>query len=178
MTMQLSQTGGSLREQPGQSASRPSCEIDTSSSHPTPQIKRRSIRCTKNRYQENNLFLIQQKTCITFQYPVTRYDTTSSLAESGQVDKQKAKNNSEKSSTGNPGSGSAAAKTGTADLLVLHEKVAKLCETVGREWKCTILSTPMKGSYLLDSASYQHEESNGGAPNRPSHDNQHSNHPS
>jgi hypothetical protein len=117
-------------------------------------------------------------TCITFQYPVTRYDTTSSIAESGQVDKQKAKNNSEKSSTGNPGSGSAAAKTGTADLLVLHEKVAKLCETVGREWKCTILSTPMKGSYLLDSASHQHQESNGGAPNRPSHDNQHSNHPS
>ena len=94
-------------------------------------------------------------TCITFQYPVVRFDvdntsntntitttttsgTTSTAAGGGANSSSATAHKKTPSSSNNSGKTLERAEQG------LHEKVAKLCDTVAREWKCSIQSTPIK----------------------------------
>lgn len=128
-------------------------------------------------------------TCITFQYPVIRYNDTSSSITSNNnavVDNM----NSNNSNTGNSmgihqndlGNGktnnasstshkrsnsttSSSNTNGKTAEQFLHDKVALLCDSIAREWKCSIHSTPMKLPAKVSSLVDQQHHSN--LPDKP-----------
>jgi hypothetical protein len=106
-------------------------------------------------------------TCITFQYPVIRYDTSSIAGNiiDNSLNNSSAEHEVSNSASGNGGttgkssnasslmasttshqksSSSSSNTSGKTAEQFLHDKVALLCDSIAREWKCSIHSTPMK----------------------------------
>ena len=124
-------------------------------------------------------------TCITFQYPVIRYNDTSNavvdnlnsinnngnsmgILHQNDLGNGKTNNASSSSTTNHKRSNSTTSSSNTNGKTAeqfLHDKVALLCDSIAREWKCSIHSTPMKLPAKVSSLVDQQHHSN--LPDKP-----------